>query len=163
MRDVSDHFLTFRLDGDLYALPVRQVSEVLEYTHITRLPGSDASMKGIINLREKGIPVFDLRSRFGFGEIEVDKDTAIVVVELELTEQTLIRIGALVDGVEEVVEIGGEEIEDAPRMGTRLSSSHIAGIARRGDRFIVLVDLESIFAGTEEGLLELEEEGRLAV
>ena len=146
MDRTTEHYLTFRLDGELYALRVSEVSEVLEYTKVTRLPRADAAMKGIINLREKSVPVFDLRLRFGLVEVGHSQDTAIIVVELAGNEGETLKVGAMVDGVEEVLEIRESDIEPAPTMGARLAADLIAGIARRDGKFIILIDIDSVFS-----------------
>ena len=146
MERTSEHYLTFRLDDELYAIKVSEVSEVLEYERVTRLPRADEAMKGIINLRGKSVPVFDLRLRFGFAETALSKNSAIIVVELEGPEAEILKVGALVDGVEEVVEIGLGDIEAPPKMGTRLAAELIAGIAKREAKFIILVDIDAIFS-----------------
>ncbi|MFA6508469.1 MAG: chemotaxis protein CheW, partial [Treponemataceae bacterium] len=75
----TNQYLTFTLDEEQYALSVLKVREVLEYTRITKIPKTAAYMKGVINLRGQGVPVIDLRSKFGLPEIENTKNTSIIV------------------------------------------------------------------------------------
>lgn len=139
---ISRQYLTFMLDGERYAVNVGQVREVLEYTDVTKLPRTEAFMKGLINLRGKGVPVIDLRTRFGMPEIEVTKDTSIIVLEVGRDE---LVVGAMADAVQEVVELEETEIEPAPRIGSRLDAEFIAGIGRKNEGFVVILDTNRIF------------------
>lgn len=100
---LEQQFLTLSLNEEKYAIPVGRVLEVLEYTKITRLPRMTAYLKGLIDLRGRGIPVLDLALRFGLNETEVAKDTAIVVVEMAGDECPLV-VGLIADSVHEVIE-----------------------------------------------------------
>lgn len=149
MRGPDDgNFLTFTIGEGLYALPVMQVSEVLENSDITRLPLSDPSMKGLINLRGRGIPVFDLRAKFGY-ETEHFGDGAIIVAEMSEADGEVDKVGALVDSVEEVVEIDANGIDPAPKFKTRLSADFVKGVAQRAGRFVVIIDIEEVFDAAE--------------
>jgi purine-binding chemotaxis protein CheW len=139
-------YLTFQLEGERYAVSVGQVREVLEYTTITKLPRTEPFMKGLINLRGKGVPVVDLRTRFGMPEIEVTKDTSIIVLEVGGDE---LVVGAMADAVQEVVELDEADIEPAPRFGARLDAEFIAGIGRKDEGFVVILDTDRIFDGEE--------------
>jgi len=142
--------LTFVLDGERYAVSVSQVREVLEYSAITKLPRTEAFMKGLINLRGRGVPVVDLRTRFGMPEKEVTKDTSIIVLEVGGEE---LVVGAMADAVQEVVELGEADIEPAPRLGSRLDAEFMAGIGRKDEGFVVILDTDRIFNGAEMAVL----------
>jgi len=142
--------LTFLLDGELYAVSVSQVREVLEYNTITKLPRTEAFMKGLINLRGKGVPVIDLRTKFSMPEKEVTKDTSIIV--LEVGGEGLV-VGAMADAVQEVVELDEADIEPAPRLGSRLDAEFMAGIGRKDEGFVVILNTDRIFDEEEIAIL----------
>src|SRR5208282_4367353 len=119
-QSANNQYLSFSLDGERYAVRIDKVHEVLEYTHITRLPRMDDFMKGIINLRGAGIPVIDLRLKFGMPETPIGKDTAIIVMEIENDGATAV-VGALADAVHEVMELPESAIEPPPRFGPSLA------------------------------------------
>lgn len=146
----SRQYLTFLLDGERYAVSVSQVREVLEYSTITKLPRTEAFMKGLINLRGKGVPVADLRTRFGMPEKEVTKDTSIIVLEVG-GEELVVR--AMADAVEEVVELDEADIEPAPRLGSRLDAEFMAGIGRKDEGFVVILDIDRIFGEGEMSII----------
>jgi purine-binding chemotaxis protein CheW len=154
----ANQFLTFTLDGEHYAIVVAKVREVLEYARITKLPRTEAFMKGIINLRGAGVPVIDLRLKFGLPETSITKDTSIIVMEVEGLGGGVV-VGALADAVHEVVEIEPAAIESAPRFGTRLSAEFIKGIGRKDESFVIILDIDKIFNAEEIGLLAEGREG----
>jgi len=140
----ANQFLTFTLDGEQYAIGVAKVREVLEHTKITKLPKTAEYMKGIINLRGMGVPVIDLRLKFGMEETPVTKDTSIIVMEVEGLEGAVV-VGALADAVHEVVDIEAQNIEPAPKFGTRLAAEFIRGVGKRDETFIIILDIDRIF------------------
>lgn len=153
---VFNQYLTFTLHGEHYAVSVGKVREVLEYTRITKLPRTADFMKGIINLRGKGVPVIDLRLKFGMDETPVAKDTAIIVLDVEGDSGEVI-VGALADSVHEVVEIADDQIEPAPRFGTKLAAEFIDGIGKRDDAFIVILNIDRIFNSDEVAMLRAQD------
>jgi len=147
---VFNQYLTFTLHDEHYAVSVGKVREVLEYTRITKLPRTADFMKGIINLRGKGVPVIDLRLKFGMDETPVAKDTAIIVLDVEGDSGEVI-VGALADSVHE------DRIEPAPRFGTKLAAEFIDGIGKRDDSFIVILNIDRIFNSDEVAMLRAQD------
>ncbi|HTX73289.1 MAG TPA: chemotaxis protein CheW [Rectinemataceae bacterium] len=142
------HYLSFSLDGERYAVSIDRVQEVLEYSPITRLPRMESYMKGIINLRGTGIPVIDLRLRFGMPQTPIGKDTAIIVMELEHDGANAV-VGVLADAVHEVVELPEASIEPPPRLGAGLASRHIRGVGKHDDGFMIVIDIDGALEGGE--------------
>jgi purine-binding chemotaxis protein CheW len=145
---LKNQYLTLSLAGEHYAIPVERVLEVLEYTRITKLPCQAQYLKGLIDLRGRGIPVLDLRLRFGMPETAMTQGTAIIVVELA-GEGGAIVVGLLADAVHEVVEIDSEGVEAAPRFGARGAGGgagdFLKGIGRRDEGFLLILDLDRLF------------------
>ncbi|TVR70658.1 MAG: chemotaxis protein CheW [Spirochaetaceae bacterium] len=138
-------YLTFTLADEHYAVPVEEVKEVLEFSSVTRVPKTQAFMRGVINLRGSVIPVIDLRLKFGLDATEKTIATSIVVLELELGG-TPITVGALADSVQEVISLDESAIEPPPRIGARINTDFIRGIGRQEDSFILLLDIDRIFS-----------------
>ena len=151
----EDKFLTLSLNQDRYAIPVARVREVLEYERVTKLPRTATYMKGLIDVRGRGVPVMDLASRLGMGETAITRDAAIIVVDLELGSESAQQIGLLADAVDEVVEIESGRIEPAPTIGTGLEGKYLSGVARMDDHFVLILNMEAIFNEVEE-LLSVE-------
>jgi purine-binding chemotaxis protein CheW len=148
----ANQYLTFTLDEEQYAISVAKVREVLEHTKITKLPRTAEFMKGIINLRGAGVPVIDLRLKFGLPETPITKDTSIIVMEVESLDGNVV-VGALADSVHEVVDIEESAIEPAPRFGTRLSAEFIKGVGKKEELFIIILDIDRIFNAEEISVL----------
>ncbi|MFV0422719.1 chemotaxis protein CheW [Oleidesulfovibrio sp.] len=151
----SNQYFTFVLDDELFALTIDSIREVLELPHITRIPRTPDFMRGVINLRGHAVPVIDLRRKFGMAAVQDTVDTCIIIVEVQFDDELAI-VGALADGVREVVDIMPDHIEPAPRMGTAIRPEYIKGIARHDNAFVMLLDAERLFSLAELGA-EVEE------
>jgi purine-binding chemotaxis protein CheW len=145
----DNQFLTFGIDGDIYAIPVSKVQEVLEYIKPVRLPRTAPYLKGLINIRGTGIPVVDLRMRFDMPELEVTSDTAIIVVEIHQASGDMLIIGALTDAVHEVIQIEADQQEPAPRFGSKIDVNFIKSIGKKDGAFIIILDVDRIFSQDE--------------
>ncbi len=148
----SNTYLTFYLDEDLFGLNIHLVREVLEYTAITRVPMTADFMRGVINVRGHVVPVVDLRRKFGLEKAEQTVNTCIIIVELEIDGESS-TMGALVDGVQEVLNIMPEQIEATPRLGSRIDTRFIQGIGKLAEKFVILLDIQTIFTMDELNML----------
>jgi purine-binding chemotaxis protein CheW len=144
----TSQFLSFILDGDLYALDISKVREVLEFTSVTKVPRTPEFMRGVINLRGAVVPVVDLRLKFGLPRTEKRINTCIIIVEIEIDGESTV-VGALADSVQEVMDLEPGQIDPPPRIGTRLDTAFISGMGKRDDRFIVLLDIDKVFSVDE--------------
>ena len=148
-------YLTFTLRNAVYAAPVAYVQEVLEYTAPDRLQCAHDFIEGIISSRGHGIQVVNLCKRFGLEPSPVTKDTRIIVFELKAAQETAgqkerrMIFGAVADGVDEVMDIDANALESVLKFGNDIASEYIAGIAKRGETFVILLDLERIFLEEE--------------
>jgi purine-binding chemotaxis protein CheW len=147
-KTLERQYLTFTIAEERYALAVGRVREVLEHSQITRLPGQPPFLKGLIDLRGGGVPVVDMRIRFGMEGIDSSRDSAIIVAELGSGEGLRV-IGLLVDAVHEVVEVEPEGIEEPPRFGSRAKELFLKGIARMGSGFVLILDADRILRENE--------------
>lgn len=150
----ANQYLTFTLDGDQYAADVARVREVLEVLPVTRLPQMPEYMLGVINIRGGVVPVVDLRKKFGMNLAEQTVDTSIVVMDVD-TGTSRVTIGCLADSVEEVIDIAPDDVEDPPSFGTSVNTAFISGIARKDESFIILLNIDRVFAYEE--LVQLDE------
>jgi len=141
-------YLTFLLGDEVFGIDVFHVREILEFTSVTRVPGTPEFARGVINLRGSVVPVLDMRLKFGLTETEKTVNTCIIVVEVSLEEDSVV-IGALVDSVQEVFELGADSIEPAPRVGTHMRAEFIKGMGKKNDAFIIILDMAKIFCAEE--------------
>ncbi len=149
----TTQYLTFKLSDEVFALDIGQVREVLDYTHVTKVPRTPEFMRGVINLRGNVVPVVDMRLKFGMSKTEKTVNTCIIIVEVSLDNETTI-LGALSDSVQEVIELGPEQIEPAPKIGTRLRTEFIKGMGKRDDNFIIILDIDKIFSVEELSIVQ---------
>lgn len=138
-----NQYLTFTVAGELYAINVANIREVLEFESVTVVPKMPEYMKGIINLRGSVVPVLDLKTKFGIGSTTKETDTAVIVTEMTLDNE-LVVIGLLCDSVSEVLDIDDEQIEPTPYMGTQVQSEFIQGMGKINDSFIIILDLTRV-------------------
>jgi purine-binding chemotaxis protein CheW len=150
--DSAQQYLTFQLGGELFALDILHVKEILEYGHVTPVPMTPTFIRGVINLRGAVVPVIDLHARFGRGLAEVTRRSCIVIVEVQHEEERH-DIGVTVDAVNEVVELPPAEIEPAPAFGAKIRTDFIAGMGKLDSRFVILLDLAKVLSVDEMALL----------
>ena len=139
---------TFLLSNEIYGIEISKVREVMDFKKVTTVPKTPDFMKGVINLRGGVVPVIDLRLKFGMEETEKTVDTCIIIVDITVDgEKTF--IGALADSVKEVITIEPENIEPAPKIGTKLDTDFIKGMGKHDDEFVIVLDIEKIFTAEE--------------
>jgi purine-binding chemotaxis protein CheW len=149
---VAAQYITFQLGNELFAIDVAQVREILELTQITRVPTAPPYMRGVVNVRGKAIPVVDLRQKFGLPTVAESLASRIVVMELMLDGEATV-VGGIADSVHEVIELEPSQINPAPRLASRWRTELIRGMGRRGDQFIIILDIDAVFSSDEVALL----------
>lgn len=152
-------YLTFTLGDEHFALDVANVREILEFTGVTKVPQTPEFMRGVINLRGSVVPVMDMRLKFGMSITEKAVDTCVIVTEVSLEGETTV-LGALVDSVQEVFELEPEQIEPAPRIGTKLRTEFIRGMGKRDEQFIIILDVDKVFSSEELAILSQTENAK---
>ena len=148
MGNENHQYLTFKLDEEVFALGIDKVREVLDYTSVTKVPQTPEFMRGVINLRGSVVPVVDMRLKFGMARTEKTVNTCIIIVEISLEGETTV-LGALADSVQEVLDLEPQQIEPAPKIGTKLRTEFIRGMGKRGEQFIIILDIDKVFSGEE--------------
>ena len=141
-------YLTFALGHEEFGLEILKVREIIGYMQITAVPQTPAHVKGVINLRGQVIPVVDLRLKFGMNAAEVTEETCIIVVEINQTDRKF-QTGIVVDRVKEVLDIEGENIEDAPQFGSNVETNFILGMGKVNGAVKILLDIDKVL-GNEQ-------------
>jgi purine-binding chemotaxis protein CheW len=136
----AKQLVVFSLGSEEYALPIGSVHEIIRYTEPRTVASGAAWIRGIIGLRGKIIPIFDLAARMAI-ELAGAEAGKIVIVESGTGQ-----IGIIVDEVEEVLTVSGDQLEDVPTA----NSDSIEAIAKIDDRLVILLNPEGLFAGSEE-------------
>jgi purine-binding chemotaxis protein CheW len=145
-------YLTFLLAGEVFAIGILGIKEIIEYEAVTAVPMMPAYMRGVINLRGAVVPVADLGLRFGKSSSEVTKRTCIVIVELEMNEERQV-FGLVVDAVNAVVDIPAAEIEPPPTFGSRIRADFIFGMGKVGGRSVIILNVDHVLAAEEMEVL----------
>lgn len=149
--------VVFKLgDRDEYCIDISKVREIVRVQDITSLPGAGKYMEGIVNLRGQIVPVINIQRKFaspvadaaGKGEGVTARDDVqrrMIVVTMEKK-----HIGILVSAVSEILRVDEDNIEDAPAIVKSSSANDfISGVAKVGERLIVILNLEKIFSPEE--------------
>lgn len=145
-------YLTFNLGSEMFAVGILNVKEIIEFGELTEIPMMPASLRGVINLRGRVVPVVDLAVRFGGECTQPAKRTCIVIVEVE-DQGDRHDIGVMVDSVSEVLEIPASEIEPPPSFGARIKTDFIQGMGKTGGRFVILLNISRVLSSDELALL----------
>jgi purine-binding chemotaxis protein CheW len=141
----SNSYLSFKLEDETFAVEVAKVFEILEIPSITKIPNSPSYMTGVINLRGNVLPVIDTRIKFNLNPTEYTVNSCIIVFKIKIDQDTL-TLGALVDSVQEVIEIESSHIQPSPSMGNKYRSEFIKGMARINEQFIMILNIDDVFS-----------------
>lgn len=138
---LASQYLTFTLGGEVFAMDIHRVREIIQHAAMTVVPLMPRFVRGVINLRGAVVPVIDLQSRFGGAATQVGKKTCIVIFDAS-SEGEKLELGLMVDAVSEVIEIPSAHIEPAPHFGTTIARDFIWGMGKVNGEFIVILDSE---------------------
>ena len=150
---MAGKYLTFVLGQECYGISVLKVREIIRLAAITAVPQMPPYIKGVINLRGKIIPVIDMCAKFGLPPAASMENACIIVVQVTGSEQRSIQLGLAVDGVEEVCQFAPADIENTPKFGTEVDTSHILGMAKAKGTIKTLLDINRTVCGTALPLL----------
>ena len=145
-------YLTFMLSGEVFAIGILGIKEIIEFGGLTTVPMMPDCIRGVINLRGAVVPVMDLAARFGRPGSEVTKRTCIVIVET-VSEGEQQVVGVMVDAVNAVLEIAAADIEPAPAFGARVRPDFIAGMGKVNGKFVIVLSTEHVLSSIEIGAM----------
>lgn len=148
-------YVTLALGEELFAVPVEQVREILDYAPPFAIPESPAYVLGLTDVRGRATPTIDLRRKLGLAPAQVTPHTRVLVVDIPLPQGPL-SVGLVADRVIEVAAFAADDIEPAPEIGVRWRSQYIAGVVRRDAGFVVLFELSRLMTSDEAALIGLE-------
>ncbi|MDB6000409.1 MAG: chemotaxis protein CheW [Rhizobacter sp.] len=147
-------YLTFMLAGEMFAIGILAIKEIIEFQTLTEVPMMPPCVRGVINLRGAVVPVMDMLARFGRRTPPVTKRTCIVIMEVESEGEHQV-VGVIVDAVSEVLDIAPSDIQPPPTFGAGVRTDFISGMGRIKEKFVILLDINRVIAIDEiGGLLE---------
>ncbi len=142
--------VVFELANEHYGVEIAAVESIIKMQPITAVPQAPAFVEGITNLRGSVLPVMDLRKRFGLATAGQSAQMAHDERRIVVVSMDGMKIGMIVDAVSEVLRVQEEAIEPPPPMVTTINSAFITGIAKVGERLIILLDLGKVLTLTEK-------------
>ena len=145
-------YLTFLLGGEMFAIGILGIKEIIEYGSLTAVPMMPKFIRGVINLRGAVVPVVDLSARFGRNASEVTRRTCIVILEVEADSQHQ-DVGVVVDSVSEVLAIATSEIEPPPAFGAKIRTDFIGGMGKVGGKFVIILNAGRVLSVDEMAML----------
>lgn len=139
----------FRVGGELYALDIMSIREIIRPQKLTPIPKAPRFIEGVINLRGAVIPVTDLRKRFDQPCSEESRKNRIIICSVSGR-----IVGLLVDEVLEVRRYGRQDVAPAPQFLKGPEAEFFLGVARRGEDLVMVLDLERILSTDEQIALQ---------
>jgi purine-binding chemotaxis protein CheW len=133
------HIVGFRVGSETFGVAIQMVHEIVRVMEVTAVPDAPVYIEGVINLRGKIIPVVDLRKRFGEKTITPSKKNRILVAEVGSK-----MVGLVVDSASEVLKIPPADVDPPPNVFEEGELNYVTGVAKLGNRLIILVDLTKI-------------------
>jgi purine-binding chemotaxis protein CheW len=137
----GSQYLTFTLGTEEYGVEILKVQEIKGYSAITPIPNTPNYVKGVMNLRGSIIPIVDLRAKLAMAEAAYNQFTVIIVVRVGTK-----TVGVVVDAVSDVLNIPLKDIQPTPDFGSQVDARFISGLAKAGERLVVLLDIEKVLA-----------------
>jgi chemotaxis signal transduction protein len=143
MLSMEGKYLVFALGKQGFGIEISKIREIIGRLPIRTMPQTPPFVKGVINLRDKVIPIMDLRLRFGMEEVVATERSCIIVLE-HIAEGAVINIGVAVDSVTEVLEIKTSEIADTPFFGAGIDTTYILAMAKTESGVKILLDMDRL-------------------
>ena len=132
----SHQLVVFSLGSEEYALPIGAVHEIIRFSEPRSVASEVPWIRGVIGLRGKIIPIFDLAARMGLEPAGAEPGKIVIV------SSGAGQVGVMVDEVEEVLTVSGDQLEDVPTA----NGESIEAIAKIGDRLVVLLNTSGLFS-----------------
>ncbi|QGG74562.1 chemotaxis protein CheW [Pseudomonas syringae] len=139
-------YLTFMLGGEMFAIGILGIKEIIEYGSLTVVPMMPAFVRGVINLRGAVVPVVDLSARFGRHNSAITRRSCVIIIEANSEDGQPQDIGLLVDNVSAVLEIPASQIEPPPNFGARIRADFISGMAKVDGKFVIVLEVDRVLS-----------------
>lgn len=129
----------FSVNNEEFGIDISQVNIIERPMDIYKIPNAPEYVEGLVNLRGKVHTVFDLRKRFNLPTKQFDENTKIIMANVNSTV-----VGIIVDEVKEITKVEDNDTEAVPKALFDMKSKYLNGIAKIGDRIILLLDLDAV-------------------
>ena len=140
--------VTFHLGEELYGVDIMDVKEIVRLQNVRVIPNAPYYVEGIINLRGEIIPIIDLHKRFKIQTINRPEDIEIeggfIILNIDGN-----KIGIIIDKVERVMTVKGEDVKDPPQMLSGIGSEYIEGVVREKNGYLIMLNIRKLFNANE--------------
>jgi len=140
----AEKYLSFEVNGEMYAMEILDVKEIIAMMRFTEVPKLPNFVKGVINLRGLIIPIIDMRLKFDMEELEYNERTSIIIGIIDDD-----YIGFVVDRTADVLNIKAEELSPPPKFGTSIDTNFLKSMAKTDNGVVMIVDIRQIFTDDE--------------
>ena len=145
----TGQYLAFSLADAVYAVELPRVREILEFSRPTLVPGSPHFLRGVINVRGGVVPVVDLRLKLGVHAAPETKQTCTVIVEVTAGWGEPVRLGLIVDTVNDIVDLAPGDIEAPPPFGTKIRLDFLRGVGKAGGALYLVLEIDRVLSPDE--------------
>ena len=143
--DEDAQYLTFMLGGEMFAIGILGIKEIIEYGSLTVVPMMPAFVRGVINLRGAVLPIMDLAGRLGLPMSEPTVRHVIVVVKAGDR-----IMGMMVDAVSDILAVTPEMTQETPDLACDEVKTFLNGIITVDGRMISEIALDRLLPGREQ-------------
>lgn len=148
--DYTGEYLTFVLGKEEYCLDILKVQEIRGYDAMTQIANTPEYIKGVINLRDRIVPVIDLRIKLNLDNISYNELTVVIILNLNG-----LVVGAVVDGVSDVIVVTKDQVREVPPIFTSVDTKYILGIATIAERMLFMIDIQQLITSKDSKVFEM--------
>jgi purine-binding chemotaxis protein CheW len=149
MKTDAIKLVTFRLGKDMFAADIFSVERVLRYVEPATVPDAPAWIAGVIEHRDKVIPVVDMRHRIELDAAPITPETRILILNA-----TGGWVGTIVDAVVEVAGVPANLITPPPPLFRGLAAQFVKGITKVGGQIVVVLDVDRVLTSDDRIVLD---------
>lgn len=145
--DAQFQLVTFHLGEELYGVNIMDVKEIVRIQNVRVIPNAPYYVEGIINLRSEIIPIIDLHKRFRIQNVhseDIEMDGGFIILNIDGN-----KIGIIIDKVERVVSVKGEDVKEPPQMLTGIGTEYIEGVIREESDYLIMLNTRKLFNAKE--------------
>jgi purine-binding chemotaxis protein CheW len=142
----DNQFVTFAVAGEMFAVPMAPVQEIIRVPDVAHLPLAPHTLEGLANLRGRVLPIINLRRLFGCDERAHDDATRALVIHIGQP------LGFVVDRVASVVSVEPGEIESSDSIQSVVGADFLTGVIKRpradgSTEMLLVVDFARLIEG----------------
>ena len=146
--DMTYQMVTFHLGEELYGVNIMDVKEIVRLQNVRVIPNAPYYVEGIINLRSEIIPIIDLHKRFKIQSVnrseDIEMEGGFIILNIDGS-----KIGIIIDKVERVVTVKGEDVKDPPQMMSGIGTEYIEGVVREDTGYLIMLNTRKLFNAKE--------------